>query len=193
MKRPIDCKALREHKIWNNCILFRQCQSFSPFDLPVVSLCCFQSAAFWDLITLIGLKINTAVLVLVLKVRFITSKAGLSCFKTSTSNCVQTPVFSSCLWSCEAFLSYTLMDAQLQAAILDHINAVINVTRSKESLSLMKLNQHHVTTQLQEERLLKVTKHPGSKRSTAELHTIIQIKTTLGVTSHHIRETRTRC
>lgn len=53
------------------------------------------------------------------------------------------------------------MDAQFQAAILNHVNTVISVTRSEESLSLVQLDQQHVTTQLQEKRLLKVAEHPG--------------------------------
>lgn len=58
------------------------------------------------------------------------------------------------------------MDAQLQAAILNHVNAVISVTRSEESLSLVQLNEHHVTTQLQEERLLKMAEHPIHQKHT---------------------------
>lgn len=53
------------------------------------------------------------------------------------------------------------MDAQLQSSILNHVNTVIRVTRSEESFSLVQLDQHHVTTQLQENRLLEVTEHPG--------------------------------
>lgn len=53
------------------------------------------------------------------------------------------------------------MDAQLQAAVLNHIDAVVSVARSEQSLSLVQLDQHHVTAQLQEERLLKVAQHPG--------------------------------
>ncbi len=57
--------------------------------------------------------------------------------------------------------SYTLMDAQLQAAILNHIDTVISVTRSKERLPLVQRDQQHVTTQLQEKRLLEVAEHPN--------------------------------
>lgn len=54
------------------------------------------------------------------------------------------------------------MDTQLQAAILNHINTVVSVTRSEERLSLVQLDQHHVTTQLQKKRLLEVAKHPDN-------------------------------
>lgn len=57
--------------------------------------------------------------------------------------------------------AYVLVDAQLQVAILNDVNAVVGVTRLKESLSLVQLDQHHVTTQLQENRLLEVAQHPG--------------------------------
>lgn len=55
------------------------------------------------------------------------------------------------------------MDAKLQAAILHDINAVIGVAGSEESLPLVQLHQHHVATELQEERLLKVAQHPECK------------------------------
>lgn len=60
------------------------------------------------------------------------------------------------------FQSYTFMDAELQAAILNNINAVINVTRSEEPFPLVQLDQHHVAAEFQEERLLKVAEHPES-------------------------------
>lgn len=66
------------------------------------------------------------------------------------------------VWSCTG--AYTLVDAQLQAAILNHVNAVISVTGSEESLSLVQLDQHHVTTQLQKQRFLKVPEHPVCAR-----------------------------
>lgn len=53
------------------------------------------------------------------------------------------------------------MDAQFQTTILNHVNAVIGVARSEEHLTLVQLDQHHVTTQLQEQRLLEVAEHPG--------------------------------
>lgn len=56
--------------------------------------------------------------------------------------------------------SYTLKHAQLQAAVLHHVYAVILVPRPKEALALLQLYGDHVTTQFQEERLLKVTQHP---------------------------------
>jgi len=56
------------------------------------------------------------------------------------------------------------MDAQLQAAILNHINAVIGVTGSEKSLSLVKMDQHHVTTQLQEERFFEMAENPKCKQ-----------------------------
>ena len=65
---------------------------------------------------------------------------------------------STKLW---AFQSYILNDAQLQSAILNHINAVIGVSGSEERLSLVQLDQNHVTTKFQEERLLEVAEHPG--------------------------------
>ena len=55
--------------------------------------------------------------------------------------------------------TYVLMNEELQAAILDNIDAVVIVTRSTKLLPLLQLNQHHVTTELQEKRLLKVTQH----------------------------------
>lgn len=57
--------------------------------------------------------------------------------------------------------SYAFMDAQFQAAVLNHVNAVVGVTRSEECLPLVQLDQHHVTTQLQKERFLKVSQHPA--------------------------------
>lgn len=56
--------------------------------------------------------------------------------------------------------SYTLVDAQLQTAILNHVNAVVSVTRSEESLSLVQTDQKHMATQLQKDRLLEVAKYP---------------------------------
>lgn len=53
------------------------------------------------------------------------------------------------------------MDAQLQTAVLNHVNTVVSVTRSEESLSLVQIDQQHVTTQLQEDGLLEVAEHPG--------------------------------
>lgn len=54
---------------------------------------------------------------------------------------------------------YALMNAQLQAAILNHVNTVVSVTWSEKRLSLVQLDQHHVTAQLQEKRLFKVSQH----------------------------------
>lgn len=54
---------------------------------------------------------------------------------------------------------YVFMDTQLQSPILDHINAVIIVSWLEQSLPLLQLNKHHVSTQLQEQRFLKVTQH----------------------------------
>lgn len=74
------------------------------------------------------------------------------------------PLYSAHLtvWSCTG--AYILVDAQLQAAILNHVNAVISVTGSEESLSLVQLDQHHVTTQLQKQRFLEVPEHPVCAR-----------------------------
>lgn len=59
-----------------------------------------------------------------------------------------------------AFRSYALVDAQLQASILHHVNAVVGVARSEEPLPLVQLDQHHVTAELQEDGLLKVAQYP---------------------------------
>lgn len=74
------------------------------------------------------------------------------------------PLYSAHLtvWSCTG--AYILVDAQLQAAILNHVNAVISVTGSEESLSLVQLDQHHMTTQLQKQRFLEVPEHPVCAR-----------------------------
>lgn len=52
------------------------------------------------------------------------------------------------------------MDAQLQASVLNHVDAVVGVAWPEESLPLVQLDQHHVTTQLQENGLLKVAEDP---------------------------------
>lgn len=52
------------------------------------------------------------------------------------------------------------MDAQLQASILNHVNAVVGVASPEESLPLVQLDQHHVTAELQENWLLEVAKNP---------------------------------
>jgi hypothetical protein len=53
------------------------------------------------------------------------------------------------------------MYAELQTAILHHVDAVVDVPGTEERLHLMELHKHHVTTQLQEQRLLKVAQDPG--------------------------------
>lgn len=58
--------------------------------------------------------------------------------------------------------SYALVDAELQAPVLDHVNAVVRVAGAEEALPLLQLHEHHVTAQFQEQWLLKVTQHPGS-------------------------------
>lgn len=54
------------------------------------------------------------------------------------------------------------MNAKLQAAILNHVNTVISVAGSEEPFALVQRDQQHVTTQLQEKRLLKMAQHPGN-------------------------------
>ena len=56
-----------------------------------------------------------------------------------------------------AVFSHIFVNAQLQSSILDHINAVIIISWSKKPLALLQFNEHHVSTKLQEQRLLKVT------------------------------------
>lgn len=53
------------------------------------------------------------------------------------------------------------MDAQLQAAILNHVNTVVGVPGSEQPLPLVQPDQQYVTTQLQEDGLLEVAEHPG--------------------------------
>lgn len=59
-----------------------------------------------------------------------------------------------------ALWSYTLVDAQLQPSVLNHVNAVVRVAWPEERLPLVHLDEQHVTTKLQEEGLLKVTQDP---------------------------------
>ena len=59
--------------------------------------------------------------------------------KTSTNPSLQVK-YSCDLYAGDVVCPYTLMDTQLQAAILNHINTVISVPWSKESLSLVQLD-----------------------------------------------------
>lgn len=58
---------------------------------------------------------------------------------------------------------HVFMDTQLQSPALDHINAVIIVSWLEQSLALLQLDKHHVSTELQKQRFLKVTQHPGAR------------------------------
>ena len=57
--------------------------------------------------------------------------------------------------------THAFTDAELQAAILHHVDAVVGVTGTEQALPLVQLHKHHVSTKLQEQRLLKVSQHPG--------------------------------
>lgn len=60
-------------------------------------------------------------------------------------------------------LSYSLVDAQLQTSTLHHIDAIVHVTGPEQAFPLLQLHEHHVTAQLQEQRLLKVTQKPTGR------------------------------
>lgn len=63
------------------------------------------------------------------------------------------------------------MNAKLQPSILNHINTVVIIPRLEQPLSLLQLHKHHVPTQLQKQRLLKMTKHPETdQHSTLDEH-----------------------
>lgn len=61
--------------------------------------------------------------------------------------------------------AHIFVNAQLQSSILHHINAVIIISRPKQPLAFLQLNEHHVSTKLQEQWLLKVTQHPNTDNS----------------------------
>lgn len=56
--------------------------------------------------------------------------------------------------------TYILLDAELQTSILDHIDAVVFISRPEKIFALLQLDEHHVATQLQEEGLLEMTQDP---------------------------------
>lgn len=68
----------------------------------------------------------------------------------------------------EQLFTYTLLDAELQSAVLDHVDAVVIVSWSEETFALLQLNKHHVTTQLQEQGLVKVSQDPTGGRTQTE-------------------------
>ncbi|KAG7281476.1 hypothetical protein CRUP_012419 [Coryphaenoides rupestris] len=69
--------------------------------------------------------------------------------------------------------------AQLQASILHHVDAVVQVPRAEQRLPLLQRDDHHVATQLQKEGLLKVTQHPAIMREEPRMilnvaHTVVK-------------------
>lgn len=64
----------------------------------------------------------------------------------------------------EERVSYVLLDAELQTPVLDHVDAVVFVPRPEQTFALLQLDEDHVATELQEQRLLKVTQHPAEVR-----------------------------
>lgn len=67
-----------------------------------------------------------------------------------------------------SLVSHVFMNAQLQSAVLDHVNAVIVVSWLEQSLALLQLDEHHVSTELQKQGFLKVTQHPGARTQHAQ-------------------------
>ena len=59
--------------------------------------------------------------------------------------------------------TYTLLDAEVQTPVLDHVDAVILVPRPEQAFALLQLDEHHVATQLQEQGLLEVTQDPAAE------------------------------
>lgn len=68
--------------------------------------------------------------------------------------------------------THNLINTQVQSAVLYYEYAVVCVSGPEKSLSLLQLYEHHVTAQLQEQGLLKVTQNPEhSNRGTR--HTVL--------------------
>lgn len=63
--------------------------------------------------------------------------------------------------------TYTLLDAELQTSILDHVDAVIFVPRPEQAFALLQLDEDHVTAQLQKEGLLEMTQDPAANKTRA--------------------------
>lgn len=77
---------------------------------------------------------------------------------------------------------HVFTDTQFQSPVLDNINAVIIVARLEQPLALLQLNKHHVSTQLQEQRFLKVTQHSGMHtQHTTKINESLQLKHQLSI------------
>lgn len=53
-------------------------------------------------------------------------------------------------------------------SILDHVDAVVIISWSEETFSLLQLDEHHVATQLKEQGFLEMTQDPGAGSRTQD-------------------------